>query len=70
MWHNDGITLVPTVSVGTRTGHSREGMHSHAERTAIKLRQNVGWVEERNPTFSSICRVTLPLTRPTNDKCS
>ncbi len=27
--------------------------------TAIKLRQNVGWVEERNPTFNPIHKLKM-----------
>ncbi|MCF2145869.1 hypothetical protein IQ276_005215 [Desmonostoc muscorum LEGE 12446] len=33
---------------------------------SLKNYFGVGWVEERNPTFSGLCWVSRPSTQPTN----
>ncbi len=35
-------------------------------RLSPKKHSEVGWVEERNPTFSGLCWVSLRSTQPTN----
>ncbi len=39
---------------------------SNTARLSPKKHSEVGWVEERNPTFSGLCWVSLRSTQPTN----
>ncbi len=41
-------------------------MDFNTARLSPKKHSEVGWVEERNPTFSGLCWVSLRSTQPTN----
>ncbi len=42
------------------------GIKGNTARLSPKKHSEVGWVEERNPTFSGHCWVSLRSTQPTN----
>ncbi|MBD2204367.1 MULTISPECIES: hypothetical protein [unclassified Calothrix] len=41
------------------------GFYANTFQLASKTLNRIGWVEERNPTFSAICWVSLRSTQPT-----